>query len=205
MKKTVICSIPMRENVPKNIHLSDDLSLPVSDQPYIYPIISFLSRTVEDVDDLKVILLVKKDGNEYYKRHLDAFKAEMSEVVDSSKKSVEYTIIDTEFSQDKEVHEQLMSMLVDEIDVGSHVMVDITFGSKDIPIVVFSALGFAERFLDCSIDNIVYGKAEFRDNQVVSSVICDMIPLYSLVSLTNSIKCDDPDEAKKMLEVLISH
>ncbi len=96
-----------------------------------------------------------------------------------------------------------MKRLVDEIDTEAHIMVDITYGPKDLPIVIFSAINFAEKFLRCEIDNIVYGQATFKDNKVVGSVICDMIPLYCLSSVTNTIKCDEPEKARKMLKSLL--
>ena len=96
-----------------------------------------------------------------------------------------------------------MGRLVDEIDTGAHIMADVTYGPKDLPIVIFSALNFAEKFLRCEIDNIVYGQATFKDDRVVGSAICDMIPLYCLSSVTNTIKCDESEKARQMLKSLL--
>ena len=204
MKKIVICNIPMREKVANMVYTSDDRSLPVSDQPYRYPINSFLSQTVDKSDELKMILLVKDDGNSFYKKNAEDFKQELESICNNSGANAEYVTINTAFAQDKEIHEQLMGRLVDEIDTDAHIIADITYGSKDLPIVVFSALNFAEKFLKCEIDNIVYGQAAFEGDKVVESVICDMIPLYCLSSVTNTIKCEDPQKAKQMLKSLLS-
>ena len=204
MKKIIICNIPMREYVANTIYSSDDLSLPVSDQPYRYPINSFLSQTVDKSDELKMILLVKDDGNSFYKKNTEDFKQEVESICKSTGAKAEYAVIQTAFAQDKEIHEQLMGRLVDEIDTDAHIMADITYGPKDLPIVIFAALNFAEKFLGCEVDNIVYGQAEFRDNKVVESQICDMIPLYCLSSVTNTIKCDDSQKARQMLKSLLS-
>ncbi len=204
MKKIVICNIPMREKVANMVYTSDDRSLPVSDQPYRYPINSFLSQTVDKSDELKLILLVKDDGNSFYKKNTEDFKQEIEGICNSTGAKAEYVIINTAFAQDKEVHEQLMGRLVDEIDTDAHVIADITYGPKDLPIVIFSALNFAEKFLGCEVDNIVYGQAEFKDDKVVVSTICDMIPLYCLSSVTNTIKCDDSKKARQMLKSLLS-
>lgn len=204
MKKIIICSIPMRENVAKTVYSSDDKSLPVSKKPYIYPINSFLSQTADEEDKLKIILLIKKDGNSFYEKNTEDYKQEIEDICEITGAKAEFVPIDTGFSQEKENHEQLMGRLIDEIEIGAHVLVDITYGSKDLPIVTFSALNFAEKFLKCEIDNIVYGQAAFKDDKVVDSVICDMIPLYCLSSVTNTIKCDDPREARQMLKLLLS-
>lgn len=204
MKKIVICNIPMRENVTKTVYASTDNSLTVSEKPYKYPINSFLAETVGNEDDLKIILLIKKDGNAFYEKNTADYKQEIEEVCLNRGARAEFVQIDTAFSQNKENHEQLMGRLIDEIETEAHVLVDITYGPKDLPIVIFSALNFAEKFLKCEIDNIVYGQAAFEGDKVVGSVICDMIPLYCLSSVTNTIKCDDPPKARQMLKSLLS-
>lgn len=204
MKKIIICNIPMREHVAKTVYKSEDKSLPVSEKPYRYPINAFLEQTVGDEDDLKVILLIKKDGNAFYEKNTEDYKQEVKEICESRGTRAEFVSIDTEFSQNKENHEQLMGRLIDEIETGAHVLVDITYGPKDLPIVIFSALNFAEKFLECEIDNIVYGQASFEGDKIVGSIICDMIPLYCLSSVTNTIKCDDPQKARQMLKSLLA-
>ena len=193
----------MREHIANTVYLSDDRSLPVSDKPYRYPINSMLSQIVNTEDELKIILLIKKDGNTFYEKNTQDYKQEIEDICKTTGAKTEFVSIDTAFSQEKENHEQLMKRLVDEIDVGAHIMVDITYGPKDLPIVIFSALNFAEKFLNCEIDNIVYGQAAFKDDKVVGSTICDMIPLYCLSSVTNTIKCDNPEKARQMLESLL--
>lgn len=204
MKKLLICSIPMKKEVERTVYASDDLSLPVSDKPYMFPINSFLSQKAEGSDEFKVLLLVKKDGNPYYEKNAEEFKKELGDVCDSIGAKAEFVMIDTEFSGDKEIPEQLMGRIVDEIEVGDHIMADITYGPKELPIVIFSALGFAEKFLECDIDNIVYGKADFEEGKVIRTEIWDMSPLYYLSSVTNTIQCDDPEKARKMLKSLLS-
>lgn len=204
MKRTVICNIPIQENIKSVVQISNDSSLPVSDKPFIYPIVSYLSQITKDEDEFKIILLVKKDGEHSYAQYVDIFKSEMESFSDSIGAGTEYVVIDTDYDQNITVHEQLMGKLVDEIETDSHVFVDITYGPKDLPIVVFAALNFAERFLNCEIDNIVYGKAVFRDNKAISSEIFDMIPLYCLSSVTDTIKCDDPLKARQLLKSLLS-
>ena len=200
MKKIIICNIPMREYVANTVYLSEDRSLPVSDKPYRYPINSLLSQIVKAEDELKIILLIKKDRNLFYEKNTADYKHEIEEICANTGARVEIVLIDTVFSQDKEKHEQLMGKLIDEIDIDSHIMADITYGPKDLPIVIFSALSFAEKFLKCEIDNLVYGQADFKNDKIVGSIICDMIPLYCLSSVTNTIKSDDPQKARQMLK-----
>ncbi len=204
MKRIIICNIPMREHIENTVYTSDDMSLPVSEKPYRYPIISLLSQMIKTDDELKMILLIKRDGNVFYEKNAADFKKETEEICAITGAKAEFISIDTAFSQEKENHEELMGKLIDEIDTGSHIMADITYGPKDLPIVIFTALNFAEKFLRCEIDHIVYGQASFKDGRVVASVICDMIPLYCLSSVTDTIKCDESEKARLMLKSLLS-
>ncbi len=204
MKKTIICNIPMREKIASVVYSSDDQSIPVSDKEFRFPINSYLSQTLNADDEIKVILLAKRDGNEFTQNNIEIYKDEIENICVEIGVKNEVAIIDTDFSQNKETHELLMGKIIDDIDEGSHIFVDITYGPKDLPVVIFTALGFAEKFLRCDIDNIVYGQAEFDGNRVIGSKICDMIPLYYLSSVTNTIKCEEPDKARQMLKSLLS-
>ena len=155
-------------------------------------------------DSIKFLLLVKKDGYGNYKKNLDCFKEEFEAVNAEIGATADYVVIDTEFSEEKSVHEKLMGSIVDELEIGARVLVDTTYGPKDLPIVIFTALNFAEKFLECQIDNIIYGKAEFVNGKAVDTKMCDMAPLYYLGSITNTIHCVEPGKAKAMLKSLIS-
>lgn len=206
MKKIVICNIPMKDPkwINKLRYISNDQSLPVSEQAYMYPINSFLSQTITKDDELKVILLIKNDGKDFYKSNMDTFMQEMDNHCKNIGLKVEYVPIDTTFDQKKSTHEELMKRLIDEIDINSHIMIDITYGPKDLPVVIFTALNFAEKFLNCEIDNIIYGQAEFDEsNKVKKGEICDMTPLYYLNSVIDIIQCNEPSKAKQMLNSLL--
>ena len=193
----------MKENVDKVLYISDDKSLPVADRKVSYPICAFLQKILKCEDELKVILLVKKDKYGHYKKNTEVFLNELREA-NAVGADINHIVIDTDFEESQAIHEHLMGKIVDEIETGSHILVDTTFGPKDLPVVVFAALNFAEKFLDCSVDNIIYGKASFVNGKAVDTKICDMIPLYCLSSISNTIHCNNPDTARTMLKTLLS-
>ena len=204
MKKTIICGIPMKKVVDQVVYRSDDKSIPSADRAVRYPVNAFLEETLKPSDELKIILLVKQDPHGSHEHNIGLFKEELASANASIGAKVSYTVIDTDFSQSKSVHEHLMGRLVDEFDIGAHVIVDTTYGPKDLPVVIFTALNFAEKFLKCEIDNIIYGQASFVDGHAVDTKLCDMIPLYYLGSITNTIHCIEPEKAKSMLKALLS-
>ncbi len=202
--KTLICNIPMKSRIDKTVYVSDDASIPASARKVCFPINAFLDITAEKDTDLKVILLAKEDEYSSANVNIDIFKSELEEIADGKNISVHYVIILAKFSEERAVHEKLMGQIVDEIEVGSHVIADITYGPKDLPIIVFSALAFAEKYLKCEIDNILYGQSSFSNGVAVNTKICDMVPLFYLSSVTNSVHADSPDKAKRMLKSLLS-
>lgn len=204
MKKIIICNVPMKANVDQVVYESNDLSLPVSERAVRYPVNAFLEKTISSEDELKVLVLVKKDEYSHYEKNTQDFIDELTEVTNSSEIKIEYKILDTDFEQSQAVHEQLMLKIVEELEVGAHIIADITYGSKDVPIVLFAALNFAEKFLNCEIDNLLYGKASFDGSKPVNTKICDMMPLYCLNGVTDTIRCDEPEKAMQMLRTLLS-
>lgn len=203
MKKTLICCIPMKENVDSSVYTSGDRSLPVSDRAVRYPINAFLEKTLRGGEELKVLLLTKMDRFSHSEQNIKYFKSELETVAGSCSK-IEYCVIDTAFAQTQAVYERLMGRIVDGLETGSHILVDTTYGPKDLPIIVFTALNFAEKFLTCTIENILYGQASFVDGHVVDTKICDMAPLYYLSTATGLIRCNEPDKARVMLKSFLS-
>ena len=204
MNKTIICGIPMKAPIEKVMYSSDDKSLPVADFAVQYPINAFLNKTSKSSDHFKVVLLVKSDEYSATEKNMKAFQEEFEASISSCGASAEFCVLRSDFLETKNVHEKLLGDLVEEIAVGSQILVDLTYGPKDLPIIIFTALNFAERFLKCEIENIVYGQASFLNGRAVNTKICDMVPLYYLGSVTNTIGSADPAKAKSMLKALLS-
>lgn len=204
MKKTIICSITMNQSIEPTVYKSEDESLPVSDRKVIYPISAFLEKTMKKEDEIKFLLLVKKDPFGHCKKNAELFRKEIEEINENTGAVMKFVEIETDFSESKEIHEQLMGRIVNELEDGCHIQVDMTYGPKDLPLVIVFSLNFAEKFLNCSIDNIVYGQANFVDGKAVDTKICDMIPLYCLGSVSNAIHSMEPSKARMMLNSLLS-
>lgn len=204
MKKTVICNIPMKSRIDKSVYISEDDSIPASDLRVAFPVNAFIDAVITEAAELKVILLAKEDEYSATAKNIELFMAELAEVTADKDVSVTYTVINTAFSEEKTVHEQLMGNLIDEIEAGSHLIVDITYGPKDLPIIEFTALSFAEKHLKCEIDNILYGQSSFSNGAAVNTRLCDMAPLFYLGSVADTVHADSPDKARRMLKSLLS-
>ena len=69
MKKIIICNIPMKEKTDKCAYTTDDLSLNISGREVIYPITAFLEKNLESTDEVKLLLLIKKDEAGHYQKN----------------------------------------------------------------------------------------------------------------------------------------
>ena len=204
MKKTVICNITMKEKTDKCVYPCKDRSLPVSDKAVIYPINAFLEKTMQADDEVTALLLVKKDPTGNYQKNAADFVEELLAANEKIGAHIEFKTIETDFAEEQSVHEALLGRIVDELEDGTHVLADITYGPKDLPIVLFAALNFAEKFLSCEVDNLIYGQVNFQNGVPTNPQICDMVPLYYLNSVTNTIRAEEPDRARQMLKSLLS-
>lgn len=204
MKKTIICNIPMKERVDLSVYTSENNSLPVADTAVRYPVNTLLQKTLQSNDEVKVLLIVKNDGYGYFEKNTQDFCNEFETINKEIGAKFEYYVINTEFEQTRAVHEHLLGEIVDKLEIGTHIIADVTYGPKDLLFVLFTAFNFAEKFLECEVENIVYGQANFENGRAINTKICDMIPLFSLGSLTNIIRCNEPEKAKDMLKMLIS-
>lgn len=204
MKKTIICNIPMKVSVDKSVYISEDKSIPASGRKVSFPVNAFIEAAIAEGTELKVILLAKDDEFSFAGANIALFRNELAEIAEERNISVSYTVINTAFSQDETVHEQLLGKLIGELEEGSRLIADITYGPKDLPIIEFAALSFAEKFLGCEIENILYGQSSFSDGVAVNTKICDMAPLFYLSSITDTVHADSPDKARRMLKSLLS-
>lgn len=204
MKKTVICNITMKDTLDRCVYTDPNGILPSSDRAVVYPINAYLEKTVTAEDELTVIALVKRDPHGFCDKNVEIFRQELLAATAAVGARVEFRMVETEFAENAAVHEELLGKLVDAIDDGASILVDITYGPKDLPFVSFVALNFAERFLGCEVEAMLYGKVNFVGGKPTSPELCDMMPLYMLNSITASVDTDSSDKARKMLKTLIS-
>jgi len=203
MKKVIICCIPFKPEIDKVIYKGMDETMPAAEREVRFPVNALLDAKINKDDEVKVIVLVKKDKKNFYERNKQRFLDELLQVTEALQVNVQVESIYTDFAETQVVHSALLDELVDKIEDNSYVLADITYGPKDEPIVLFAALKFAEKHLNCDID-IIYGLAQFENGHVVDGTICNMSPLFYLSSVSDAIECSNTDVARRMLKALIS-
>ena len=155
-------------------------------------------------DEIKVVLIQTKGGDNAGSKNVALFMDELNSL-NTYGATISYEIIASEFVESKEKFKKLYNQLIRTFENDAELYADVTFGPKSLPLLVFAAMQFGEKFFDCSIGNVIYLKAEFRNNQFVegSQMIYDYTPLYMLSSFTNTIECVNGDKAIAAVEALL--
>lgn len=206
MKKIIFCDIPMQSEL-KAMNYKENNK--IYSHKSVYAINACIAEELKFGDEVKIILLKKKDLSGNSTANEAIFKKEFDAIIQDKKIKTEYKIIETPFEETRSIHEKLLRDMVGELEEKAEIYADITYGPKPLPIIMFSVLTFADKFFDCDIKRIVYGKVDFIKTsdgvaQAVNPVIYDVTPLYYLNSVANTIDCNSSDEAVKILDVMLS-
>lgn len=203
MKKTVFVSLMMADNMQKRHYPVDGNSFIEYPGEVYYAINAVLAQTISAEDEIKVVLIQTKGGDDAGSKNATLFMDELN-ALNTCGASIKYEVIPSVFVETKDKFKDLYKSLIKNLENGTELYADVTFGPKSLPLMIFAAMQFGEKFFDCSIGNVIYLKAEFKNNQLFegSQMIYDYTPLYMLNSFTNTIECSSGDKAVAAVEAL---
>lgn len=206
MKKIIFSTLPMKKTLNKMCYKVDGNSELAYEKEVIFPVNAVLARTLRKEDEVKVILVSKVDMEGNSAVNACFFEQELNVINEAIGAKIKYITIATPFVETKDTHEELLRELVANLEEGAELIADITYGPKPVPIVMFAVMNFAEKFFNCKIKNIVYGKVDFisGSTQPLNPVLYDITPLYYLNSITNSMEYKNSSEAVEALDILLS-
>lgn len=208
MKKIVFVDIPMYVKSKLNYCNTGNVKSKF-DKEVQYPINAVFAEKLNENDELKIVLLKSMTGDSNVDKQTEAnieiFKEEFNSVLKDKNISVEYLPLESEFDESKENHEIRFKKMISCLENDSELYADITFGPKLIPMMIFCVFNFAERFFNCNIKNIVYGKAMHdENNNPHDGELYDVSPMYHLNNLTNSMIASSGEEAIKNLDLFFA-
>ena len=204
-KQVILCCCNMGVAKEKTKYEVADNTMNVSEEKFRYPLNAYLQKNITSGEEAKIVLIAKKDSFNRYEQNVVDFTNEVNDINKSIGAKIEIKVLVTDFSFEKGVHHDLLDAIVDEIEEDSVITADITFGPKDVPIVTFAALNFAEKYLNCEVNRILYGKADFNEfGKPVNNMIWDLSTTYYINSISNKINCEDPKKARMVLKKLLS-
>ena len=208
MKKIVFVDIPMYVKSKLNYCNTGNVKSKF-DKEVQYPINAVFAEKLNEDDELKIVLLKSMTSDEKVDKqtegNIEIFKEEFNSVLNGKNISVEYLPLESDFDESKENHEIRFKKMISCLENDSELYADITFGPKLIPMMIFCVFNFAERFFNCSIKSIVYGKAMHdENNKPHDGELYDVSPMYHLNNLTNSMIASSGEEAIKNLDLFFA-
>ena len=205
MKKTIFCAIPMKKELDAMIYARTGNVNSSYSKPVIFPINAIIAETLKKNDDIKVILLRTLDETGNGGKNCGLFMQELDTINVDIGAKISYETLDLEFKETKDNHETRLKAMLDKVEENSQIFADITFGPKPLPMILMCVLSFAEKFLNCDVKSVIYGKVSFdQDNKAGSPELFDITSLYYLNNLTNSMIAIDGKEARKNLDEFFS-
>ncbi len=208
--KIIFSDLPMKKELNSFKYTTDgNLSLEY-DGEVIFPINAVLAKTMKKGEKVRVILLSKMDPEGNSSINAGHFQKELNNINKNIGAVIEYVILSTPFKEVRDVQETLLRDIISKLEHGAEIYADITYGPKSLPIIVFTALNFAEKFFSADIKNIIYGKVDFVDDgsetgktHPIDPVMYDLTPLYYLNNVINVMEYKTSEEALKALEILL--
>lgn len=206
MKKIVFSDLPMKKELNAMKYRVEGNSSIEYDKAVVFPVNSVLAKTMKKGDKIKVVLLSKIDIEGNSSVNAGLFQKELNEINRHIGAEIEYVTLATPFKETRDVHEILLRDMIAKLEKDAEIIGDITYGPKPLPIIMFSVMNFAEKFFNATIKNIVYGKVDFvsKSKTPINPILYDLTPLYYLNSVTNSMECKNPEDAKKALDLLLT-
>ena len=205
MKKIIFCDIPMKKSMNAMVYACTGNTNCNYSKEVMFPINAILAESLKKDDEVRVILLrtLDKAGNSgknsgLFMQELDAINSEIGA-------NISYETLDSEFKETKDIHEKRLQNMLDKIEEHTEIYADITYGPKPLPMILMCVLSFAEKFLNCDVKSVVYGKVDFDDNnKPCNPELYDVTSLYYLNNLTSSMVADNGKDARQSLNEFFS-
>ena len=205
MKKIIFCDIPMKKNMSAMVYAGTGNTNCTYSKPVMFAINAVLADSLQKNDEVRVVLLrtLDKAGNSgknsgLFMQELDAINAEIGA-------KITYETLDSEFKETKDIHETRLKEMLDKIEENTEIYADITYGPKPLPMILMCVISFAEKFLNCDVKSVVYGKVDFDDdNKPYNPELYDVTSLYYLNNLTSSMVADNGKDARQSLDEFFS-
>ena len=210
MKKIVFATIPMQSQEGEGwdsegyVYKCNDNKNIEYNKKVRFAINGFLAKTLSKDDDVKIVrILVHNDTSEH---NAEIQKSELEKLNENIGAKLEFKKVLTDFDDSGRTIEKRFQELIGELEEDSEISLDMTFGSKTLVPVLFYVLGFAEKFFEADVKNILYDKMEFKrlDNgksapNPDTCEIYDVTSLFYLNSLTSVMEAPDGKTAIERL------
>lgn len=154
-----------------------------------------------DDQDIRIVAIMTDDVSGRSERNLAVLKEELAEMSLRVGIALEINeLIRLPHNETKEKQVEMFRKISNSYLDDSEVYVDITYGTKVMPICTFASLVYAEKVKNAEIKSIIYGKYEHTDSG--KGEIYDLRSVYELNMLVNSISAFPSMEIEGTIDLL---
>ena len=205
MKKIIFCDIPMKKNMNAMVYAGTGNTNCNYSKPVMFAINAVLAETLKKDDEVRVVLLRTLDKAGNSGKNSGLFMQELDSINSEIGAKISYETLESEFKETKDIHETRLKEILDKIEENTEIYADITYGPKPLPMILMCVISFAEKFLNCEVKSVIYGKVDFDDNnKPCNPELYDVTSLYYLNNLTNSMVAYSGKEARQSLNEFFS-
>jgi hypothetical protein len=203
--KLIINTIPMKAGLDRHCYPVDGNKAIEYEKAVLFPVNAVLAKTLAKDEEGKVVFLATTGGVENHSvENMTRFREELDAINSEIGAHLSYETIEVPFRPQTDVFERLISGLVAKLGHKAEIIADITYGIKPLPMILFCALTFAEKFHTATVHNIIYGKVEFAEEKTLNPMIYDLTSLYYLNKLIGSMECKSAETAEALLNDFFS-
>lgn len=198
--KIVFSTIPMQVVNPA-VYKSEDNKAIEYEEEVRFPINALLAKTLKKDDEVKVVRIVTE--GKVSEENVKHQQEELDKINESIGAKITFTEVREMFKETSDIVQSRFRQIVGQLEKDCEIYADMTYGPKTLTPVLFYALGFAEKFFDADVKNIVYGKIEFsekKESNANTAQLFDVTALYYLNSLTNVMSAPDGKTALERLD-----
>ncbi|MDR2192522.1 MAG: hypothetical protein LBO62_06565 [Endomicrobium sp.] len=205
-KKIALVSIPITNKIEKVKYQAVKYQVVGNSQiqyegEAMFPISCVLANVLQQDDDVKIVLIKEEQNGGLTQKYAQDFKDEITNINSKIGAKIEFVPLERSYIETPDEHSKLLDAIAEQIDDNAQIYADISYGSKPLPFIVFNVLTFADKFLNCEIKNVVYGKYDYVNKK--DHKIYDITSLYYLNSLNNTITAKNSEDARKILKSLL--
>ena len=188
MKRIYITAIPLDSNFAITPYAAEPVNYTqTTTQPTCYPITPILADTAHDGDEIKVIAV--RQVNSPHSENLEVFRREL----DSLGKP--YTLVDLTTPENQQ-RDGLLTLF--------EALTDAMVGTKTYPLVLSSALHYAEKILDdTEVCGIYYRELTRESGQVKNARQYDISTLFTLDGIVDMAADAELTDKKAFIKLML--
>lgn len=188
MKKTLIYATKIQKLDPPQIYRVKDED---KGESVCYPMNSIINNVIQENDEVDVIILKNTNGiKDSSSENAEILKKEVQNVLKEKNCSITFKEIPMLFEGTSSNLKKCFLDLLSNLEYKSEIYVDVTFGPKFIPFLVFASINYSEKYFDSNCKAIYYGEVYFDENNKVmkdSAKLRNLTSVYRLNSVCNEI------------------